>query len=54
MCAFYIPWICCGGYNSLLIYIINQIKCMGGWMTSWHTSFTRKEKDKEIDEKKKI
>jgi len=33
--------------------VINWIRYMGGWMTWWHTSFIRRKKNKEIDEKKK-
>ncbi len=52
MCVFYIPWMCCGGYNFFLMCVINWIRCMGGWMICWHTSFTMgKKKNKEINEK---
>jgi hypothetical protein len=43
---------CCGGYNFFLMCVINWIRCMGGWMICWHTSFTMgKKKNKEINEK---
>jgi len=45
MCAFYIPWICCKGYNYLSMSIINWTKCMGGWIFCCHRSFTRRLKE---------
>jgi len=40
--CFYIPWICCRGYNFLSICVINWIKCTWTWMTCCCKSFTRR------------
>jgi len=47
MCAFYIPWICCRGYNLLSMCVINWTKFMGGQMTCYHKSFLRRKKGKQ-------
>ncbi len=52
MCVYYIPWICCGGYNFLLMCVINWIKCMGGSITCWHTNFTRRKQKQKNQQKK--
>jgi len=48
MCVFYIPWICCGGYNFLLMCVISWIKYMGWGMTCWHISITRRGKKNDL------
>ncbi len=54
-CVFYIPRICCGGYNFVLMCVINWIKHMGGWITCWHPSFSRrKQKQRNWRKKKKM
>jgi hypothetical protein len=41
----YIPWIICRGNNLPSMWVINWIKCMGGWITCSHKSFRKGEKE---------